>query len=267
MEDFYKFKDYRSVLQKYIKSSRSQHGYKSTLAQAAGCQASYLSQVLAGVCHLTPEHAANLIDFWQLSSLEGDYFFNLVLLDRAGNQKLQLRIEKKLREIKSEAEKANANFFKIQEQEQRHAIKYYSSWIYSAVHTLVSIPQLQNIPSLAKFLRLSETELSQILNSLIAMGLVVRNGATYCLSKKNLHAGKNSEFANMHHKNWRNKIMHALDRHEESNYNYTSVYTLSQKDLFVIQELLSETVKEVRKIIDPSPEEIGACLAIDWIKL
>ena len=56
-----------------IRSNKTVYRYKSSLSEAAGCQLSYLSQVLAGKAQLNPDHAAGLSGFWGHSDFESDF--------------------------------------------------------------------------------------------------------------------------------------------------------------------------------------------------
>ena len=77
--------DYKRYMRQQIAAHGDVYGYKSRLAAAAGCQKSYLSQVLNGAHDLTLEHAAGLAAFWQLPRLDGEYFMELVNWARASS--------------------------------------------------------------------------------------------------------------------------------------------------------------------------------------
>src|ERR1700722_8117600 len=96
--------DYKDVLHTQIAANRDRRGYRSELAQAAGCQLSFLSQALHSHVHLTPDHAAGLATFWGFDHDERDYFLELVNLARAGSQVLKKILLKRLEEIKDRHE-------------------------------------------------------------------------------------------------------------------------------------------------------------------
>jgi len=78
-------KDYRSFLLSVVEDPEKTRGYRKRLADEAGCQPSYLSQMLKGSVELTLEQAERLCGFWKLDELEAEIFLNLVLMGRAGS--------------------------------------------------------------------------------------------------------------------------------------------------------------------------------------
>ena len=48
---------------------------------------------------------------------------------------------------------------------------------------------------------------------------------------------------------------------------YTSVHTLSAEDRGKVKEILDQAIRATRRTIEPSPEEIGACLVVDYFEL
>src|SRR5688500_3877864 len=89
-------------LKRQIDANQGVFRYKSRLAEAAGCQRSYLSQVLAKKALLSPEQAMGLADFWGLSSREADFFLMLVLHERAGTARLRGKLAQKLEGLRQE---------------------------------------------------------------------------------------------------------------------------------------------------------------------
>ena len=168
-------RDYREFIRKLVKEMSSIKGYKSLLATQAGCQPAYFSQVMAEKAELTPEQAEKLCGFWGLNDLESEFFFHLVLLGRAGTVSLRKRLEKKLSELRKVWKTERSTFGKKPVQESAKSMIYYSHWLHSAVHLLLTIPSLQNQTSLAKHLNLSEEKVIKILKKLEIAGLVEKN--------------------------------------------------------------------------------------------
>src|SRR5436309_16129314 len=90
------YTSYKAYLIDRIEQNKDLRGYQSQLARAAGCQRSFLSQVLNGKFDLSREHAAELSRFWGLDPLETEYFIGLVDLARAGSGHLRKLTETKL---------------------------------------------------------------------------------------------------------------------------------------------------------------------------
>lgn len=77
------------VLKRQVQLHASEWGYKTRLAVAAGCQKSYISQVLAGIHPLQVEHMCGLAEFWKATETELEYLINLVSYERAGTSGLR----------------------------------------------------------------------------------------------------------------------------------------------------------------------------------
>src|SRR3712207_4380184 len=95
----FSFKSYRSALAAELTGD----GKRGRLTQAAAymsCQRSYLSRVLGGELHLTPEHAFKLAAFLQLSADQRDYLIALLEVERAGSPEYRNHWKAKADELK-----------------------------------------------------------------------------------------------------------------------------------------------------------------------
>lgn len=260
----FEYQDYRRFLRQVLDHFSESRGYKTKLANFIGCQPAYFSQVMAGTVELTPEQAERLCGFWELNEVESDYFFNLVLLGRAGTQNLKRRLERKLDEIRSYWKQQNATFGKPSVNEPSRASIYYSHWIHSAVHLLLTIPSFQTIPALAQHFQKEESEILSVVKELEAAGLVIKTENGWKATHVNIHAAEKDFFAEVHHKNWRTQGLEPRKSSHQAVVRYTSIHSLSKDDFATIKNLIEEMIKDSRSIIEPSPEEMAACLIIDY---
>lgn len=260
-------KDYRAFLKSLVAEEGKERGYRKRLADQAGCQPAYLSQVLAGAVELTPEQAERLCGFWGFDELEAEIFLNLVLQGRAGTPGLRQRLHRKVENLRAEWKERDATFSQPELSASDRALLYYSRWTYSAVHVLLTVPALRTSDALAKHLSLSKAEVTEALDRLKQLGLAEREDGKWKVTSMSLHAPQGAAAADIHHRNWR---VRALERSEEvgsSAVRYTSVHTLSAADLGKVREFLDEAIRKSRDVITPSPEEKGACLLIDYFEL
>ncbi len=130
--------DYRQVIDEWIQSE-SDRGAKGRLAKAAQCSPSWITRVLTGNVQLTPDQALGIALYLELAENEIDYFLYLVDLERAAHPQLQQRIRKKLDSLKSEARYLRSSVHTESEISDADIMKYYSSWVYSAVHVFCMI--------------------------------------------------------------------------------------------------------------------------------
>lgn len=263
----YLFYDYKVYLQARIKKAEVKHGFISRLAEAACCQRSYLSQVLNGPVQLTSDHALGLCQFFRFNDKETDYFLLLVSLARAGSLALKDRLQNKLERMRKEhttlTERLDAKPITIAVPDAF----YYSSWHWMAIHIISSIAEFQTIEAIAQRLHLPALLVQKTLEQLMQMGYVEKkkNGWTYLGG--NLHLSHDSPSVVLHHNNWRQRSILDSAMINEESIHYTSVFTLSHRDLQFLKERLLVWIDESRKIIGPSPAEEMVCFCVDLFKV
>src|SRR5262249_298331 len=140
--------DYKSYIAFHFRQNRKIHGYKSRLAEAAGCQRSFFSKAMGGPTHLTSEPPAGLTAYWKLTEIEAEYFIQLVNLERAGTPALREHIEKQLEKLRQDQNDLAKRFSEAKEISEELAQVYYSSWQYVAVHYLLSIAKYQTVEAI-----------------------------------------------------------------------------------------------------------------------
>lgn len=260
-------KDYRSFLRQVVNEEGKERGYRKRLADEAGCQPAYLSQILAGRVELTPEQADRLTRFWGFTEIEGDIFLTLVNLGRAGSPGLRDRLGARLESLKAEWQERDATFEQPELSISDRALLYYSHWTYTAIHVLLTVPKLRTPEALAKHLRMETSEISAALERLEQIGLAESQGGKWEATQATLHAPHGAAAAEVHHRNWRVKALDLSESDSRTSVRYTSVHTLSSNDRIKVKEILDQAIRATRRTIEPSPEELGACLVIDYFEL
>jgi uncharacterized protein (TIGR02147 family) len=260
-------KDYRTFLRQVVSEEGKERGYRKRLADEAGCQPAYLSQILAGRVELTPEQADRLARFWGLAELEGEIFLTLVSLGRAGSPGLRERLGARLESLKAEWQEHDASFEQPELSVSDRALLYYSHWAYTAVHVLLTVPKLRTAEALAKHLRMEVGEISDALERLEQIGLAEKQGGKWKATQATLHAPQGAAAAEVHHRNWRVKALDLSESDHRTSVRYTSVHTLSVEDRAKVKEILDQAIRATRRTIEPSPEELGACLIVDYFEL
>lgn len=264
--EVFKAKSYISFIKKQINDNHSVYGYKAKLAEAMGAQRSYLSQILNEKVHITLEQAERLSRYWRLTSLESEYFLDLVSFDKAGSNELREIYSQRLNKMKNSQttlavryEKENINI--------EHQAIYYSSWMYSAVHILLTVPTFNNIQQLSERLSVSPEIIHKILIQLEKMNLVKNEKNRWFSLDSNIHIGNNSMFNTINHKNWREKANLSSLSQSDGHIHYTSVYSLSLSDIQKIKEMILDCIDKTRKIVGPSKEEEVVCFNCDFFKV
>lgn len=259
----YAYNDYLTFLNDQLEQNKNQRGFHAQLAKAAGMHPSYLSRILHESIHLTPDQAAGLCNFWKFDRDETNFFLNLVHLARAGTPNLKKIIEDELKTIKAKYKDLGAHLPAEKVDFQKENI-YYSAWYYSAVHIILTIPQMQTEGAIAEKLNLPMMQVRKILETLEALDLIKKNKNKWEPTKNNVHLTNDSWMATIHHINWRMKIADRIQFKNQEDLHYTGIHTLSRSDFKKIKDQLLESLVKVDKVIRPSSEEELGCLLIDW---
>lgn len=260
--NLFQFDDYKSVLTGKIKENQAERAYRSSLAAAAGCQLSFLSQVLHSEVNLTPEHAVGLAVFWGFFGDEREYFMDLVNHARAGSKLLKRTIKEKLEALRAKQENLSQRYKKPRLTPDARETLYYSAWNWSAIHILLTIPRFQSAQAVSERLSLSLAEVENAFVSLESMGLIRRNGKSWVATQADIHLPKDSLLNSVHHANWRNRAVSDSQKRFDAGIHYTAIHSLSLTDFEQIKELFLQLIDRTRKIVTPSKEEeiINICL-------
>lgn len=259
--------DYKKVLLIKIEENSAVRGYKTQLAHAAGCQKSFLSQVLYSHIHLTPDHALGIANFWKLSADERDYFLELVQRDRASSPALRGLAEARIREIRRRNQDLATRFQKTKPLEEAQQALYYSSWHWSAIHILLTVPNFRTAAAIARRLQLSEDFVVRCLENLKAMELIEQRGNEWQVTQNDIHLPQDSPLTAMNHSNWRNRAVADSQMRLPDSLHYTALHSLSRKDFEALKSMLMSFLDQSRKIVRESAEEELVCFCLDWFRV
>lgn len=257
---------YKNFLNDYIKNAE-RRGVISELARAAGCTHSYMSQLLNGKPDLTPDQAWALTDYLSFSKEEADYFFTLLLFDRAVSPKLKKSLETKLKAIRS----AQLQTVRVIAKTTDHQIqvglrdKYYSQWSIGAVHTLTASENFQTIENLSKRLSIPTVDIDEHLKWLIESNQVKKVGNRFVHAGQSVHLPTESLHNRINHLNWRLRSVESSAKEDEV--HYTSTFTLSKDDWDVLRASLLKFIDNQRKKIQSSGSEEGYAFCCDLFKI
>lgn len=262
--------DYKAVIDSYIERSGKSRGYKQHMAEAMGCHSSFLSQVLSGPTHLTPDHAAGLSEFWGLDADETKYFIALVNLARCSSPKYHRLLEEELNLLR----KSQRDLTTRVNSKKRIADTgpmtswYYGKWLNMAVHVALSIKSLQSVSALSRRFLVPDGVIQKTLDELEKYGLAVRSGQHWKMVSTDMHLHATSPVIGQHYSNWRQYCLTKIGISSLDDVtNYTAVMSLSRKDWEKIRAMVVDFVKNSREIAAPSLEEELYCINIDLFKV
>lgn len=266
----FEFESYKIFVQKRIEAlPKKGYGQLKQLAQYLNVSTTFVSQVFGASSDksLNLEQATLVCEFFGLSELETEYFLKLVLIERAGTEKLK-------KVLKNEAEKIKKNALKISSRLQvtrvladEEKAVFYSNWYVSALRLLVGIPGHQNIETLAAELQLPRKTAGEVLNFLLNTGLLVRDEKGLRVGPSRTHLEADSPFIKLHHFNWRNKAVERIAHSDLSGLHYSAPMTVGVNDIEKIKAVLLKAIADIGKIVDPAPNEELMCLNMDWFRV
>lgn len=265
--NLFKFDDHIDYLNAIIDSRGKERGIKGKLALAAGCQPSYLSQALRKQVLLTPEHGFGITRFLGLSEDETQYFLELVSHARAGVAALKTWHEAKLEQLRKVREDFTKRYRDPTVGGDSSEVVYYSAWYWSAVYVGLSIPILRSPERMATRLQLPVGLVREVLQGLLNQGLVVKVGAEWRQTRRNLHLPAGSPMTLMNHFNWRHKALDDVLLHRSDSIHFTGVHTLAKSDLPRLRQILFEAIDAMRGVIGPSDEEELICFTADLFRI
>jgi uncharacterized protein (TIGR02147 family) len=265
MKSLFFYEDYRAYLREKIQSlPKDGHGVVGKLAVHMGVHPSLVSQILKGDKQLSPDQAFALTEFFALSSLESEYFLQLVQLERAGSPKLRAFLSTKLELIREQSSQLSKRLESEKTLSENAKGIFYSDWTYSAVRQLTAIGRFQSVEAIARALSLPAKEIRRVLDFLVEHGLCKEEKGLFTVGPQSTHLPASSPWVQVHHRNWREQAIGAVKRPDPEALFYTCPLTMGEADAPKVRELAIRFIEEVNKVVDPSPSERLYCLNIDW---
>lgn len=266
MQSVFNFENYQSYLKAYIKSlPKNGYGEAKRLAAYLKISSTFVSQIISGQRMLTLEQAEQLIAYFGFSTLETEYFFYLVQLERAGSIGLKKYLAKKIALIKKQSEEIINRIEVKKTLSENEKTIFYSTALYSCIHLYTSTSlNGYSIDELAQRFELSRNKTADIVRFLAAANLLQERNGKYSMTSQSTHLESTSPHLLKHHSNWHIKAIEAAERLSEKELMYTAQVSLSKDDFSILRE---EMVKFIRSFLDKvhsSPAEEIANLNIDW---
>ena len=265
--DLFKFNSYIKYLQECLTDHGKRAGAKAALAKHLRCQSSFVSQVLAGRCHLSLEHAILVSDFFKHSDDERDYFLLLVQWEKSGSARLRNYFQNQIELIQAKRNEISKRVSSRDQVQEAIMPLYYSMWWYAAIHILTGLPGFQTIPAISRKLALPADLVAGVLDKLVAAGLVEQRRDTFTIGKKRIHLDQKSTFIHRHHINWRAKSMQQCEIATSESLRYSGILALSEEDAIKVKELILDLVEKSERILKTSQEEDAFILLCDFFRL
>lgn len=265
--DVFDFDDYRDYLRKWLERARESSQLNlSRLAERVGVHTTFLSHVLAGKKNLNLEQATLVSEALEQTSIERDYFFVLIEIDRAGTEKLREYFRSKKRALETDRQKLNTRVGQHHELTDEQRAIFYSSWIYVAIFVACAISDRQSLDEIAERFRLTRAKAEEYLSFLVQTGICESRDGYYSMGKTVVYVPNSSPFVVKHHTNWRIRAITKMDSRENTELFYSSPMSMSRKDFARVRELLARVIQESLEICKHSDPEDVVCLNIDLFR-
>lgn len=266
MESIFELEDYRQLLIEDVRDRG--HGGKIQLAEAIRVQSSFLSRVLARQAHLSAEQGLAFCHVRQMDAASTEHFIIKLQWARAKTPELKKFYQSQIKLQAKQSTNIQKRIGKVQSISREDQRTYYSHWIYSAIHALVSLPGLNSAQAISRHLGVDHAQASEWLEALAQMGILIKDGRQYITAKARLHLGTESAMLSSFHRNWRLRTCREFDRTQKTqSLHYSSATTLSHEDAAKIHQTLLDTISQIKARIKESPEETGRALTLDFFEI
>ncbi|HVK60022.1 MAG TPA: TIGR02147 family protein, partial [Bdellovibrionales bacterium] len=244
-----------------------ERGFRSKLAEKAGCQSGYVTQVLNGQAHFSLEQGLKVANFLGLKEREQKCFLLLVEIARAGTKELEAYFRDELRALREEhlnIKKRVGDSHSLSEHDQSI---YYSSWHYLAVHVLSSLPEYNDAKSIANALKVPDEVVNGVLLFLSQVGIIEEKKGILKPGLTQVHLNRESPLIRQHHTNWRIAAIQSLMNDSKTDVHYSTVSTLSKVDAEKLRAQMVKLIENYVETVKPSPEEVMYGFNLDFYSL
>lgn len=255
--DFLSYKD-------FLENLTLPRGFRSKMAEAIGCQRAFISQVLQGDAHFNLEHGERLARFLELNEDESHYFLLAIQYARAGTEPLRKYFLRQLESVQAKRLMLRNRVTNDRELSAEDKSRYYSAWFYGATRVAVTIPTLRTRAALVKRLGLSPKKMSEVLDFLVAVGLLEARGDEFHPTALHLHLGSDSSLITKHHTNARLQSLKSLERENDSDLHYSVIVSLSEADVRELRAQCVDFVEKLQRKVRDSKEEVLYSFALDF---
>jgi len=266
MKSIYYFKDYKKYLFHLVYEENMS---VTSLAEGAGCHRPYLSKVLNGPQHLTPDQTFGISEWLQHLPDEREYLKLLVEYERSASKGFRSHLWQDIT-------RRHKDYFELKNQVSNLQVKvqkdlgneslYYCSWLYAAIHIATSIPELQTVGAMALKFGVRESEIEMACKALMDMKLIKRERNRWIWSSGDIHLPRESPLNIALQANWLIKAQQDIQLGRSESIHYSVIQSLSKDDIDKLRIRISEWIREFSQIAGPSRPEDLLVFRVDFFK-
>jgi len=265
----FSFLDYKAYLRHTEEIRKNfERGFRTKLAATIDCHSGFVSNVLNGSAHFSPEQITAIAKFLGLKAAEQKYLYTLLQFARAGTSELKSFIKNELETLQEEQlniKRRVGNYKSLSESDQ--AI-YYSSWHYTAIHLITMIPSYRTAPSIAAALQLPEAMTKKALFFLVQTGLLAeKKNGEFETGQVAIHLDRESPHIRQHHTNWRVAAIRSLADDQPTDLHYSTISTIAKSDADKLRAEMILMIENYVETVRPSKEEEMIAFNLDFYSL
>lgn len=263
------FRSYKGYLQAWLQDQpKAGHGQRSRMAEVIGTQTGFITQVLGGAAHFSPEQIFALSRMLGHGPEEIQFFQLLLQIERAGAHEFRRHLEGQLEKILGERKTLTKRLKSQEFPSEVDENKYFSSWLYACLHVMTTCQRFQKSRAeMAKALNLPSETVTEAVQFLIRTGLVVEEKGLLKTGHMRLHLGTDSPYLAHHHRNWNLLSLQKVLTDYKRDLHYSSVVSLSAKDLEKVREIFMRAIEDGKKVVRESEGEKIAVATLNFFEV
>lgn len=228
------------------------------LAQHAGLQAPYLTNVLKERAHLSPDqlHGVGQVFGWDQDVL--DYATLLLEWERSAHPKRRESLKSKIDRIRREKLETKANLkAKAIETSSEEFSRFFLNPHHSLIHGLLGIPRFARDPSrIARCLGIGPRKLQACLKALSEMNFIKGGPQGYEKLRKNFHLPKESPICEPHLNLMQQVTTQQLQRlPDEAKYGFSVLFSADPETREKIQREFLKFLQTIEPLVKTAPPE------------
>jgi uncharacterized protein (TIGR02147 family) len=258
------FEDYKDFLKEFIKElPHKGRGQLKNLAESLSVHPTLISQVVNGEKDFSNEQAYGVTKFLGLTEKETEYFFELILLAKAGSKDLKKYHQKRIQKLSKQGQTVKIRVGDSHELSEDEKLRFYSDWKYMAMWLATSVKGLKDEASLARALNISREEAMEIMGFLLEKNLCTMKENGLAMGYSKTHIPSDSPLVKNHHLNWRLKGLDFVRHVSPLELSFTAPFSVSKKDFALIRTKILDMIQDISKVVSESEPEVVACLNLD----
>ena len=267
--NLYSYLDYRELIRDLVaerKKIDSGVNYQR-MAQVIRVPKSYVSKVMKGASHFSPDQTFQVGKFLQFGDDEQRYLQLLVEYSRTGVFERRNQLLSDIRQLQSRKLQTQEHLVtaKTVDTNVTSLAEYYLDPLNQIVHICLSIERYAgNLPLLAKDLGAPVSKILTAANSLERLGIVSRQKDRYQVAVRHMHLPPDSTIYQV----WRSQLkLLAMQRMANidavKTYSFAAVFSTEPEVQRKIRAKILETLSAIEKMVTGTPQQDTFQLSID----